>query len=126
MSRFTIRLVGAAACAVMAVIYFAIGLGALEVVDPTTQTDSLLPFGAAAGTLFVIGAVLLATTDRRVLWIVGAILQVGVAILYVAVGQSRTPPFEVWGITLRLIQVPLLAVLVYLAGKAPEGAAVRT
>ena len=120
MSRFTIRLVGAAAAAVMAVIYFAIGLGAIQVVDPTTQTDSLLPFGAAAGAMFVIGAVLLATTDRRLLWILGAVLQVGVAIMYVVVGQSRTPPFEVWGLTLRLIQVPLLAVLVYLAVRSPE------
>jgi hypothetical protein len=120
MSRHAIRLAGAAAAALMAVIYFGIGLGVLQVVDPTTQTESLLPFGAAAGGAFLLGTALLATTDRRPLWVLGAIFQVGVAVMYVVVGQQRTPPFEVWGVTLRLIQVPLLAVLVYLAVRPPE------
>jgi hypothetical protein len=126
MSRHAIRLVGAAAAAAMALIYVAIGLGVLQVVDPATQTESLLPFGAAAGGAFLLGAALLALTDRRSLWILGAIFQVGVAVMYVVVGQQRTPPFEIWGITLRIIQVPLFAVLVYLAVRPPERRAIET
>jgi hypothetical protein len=125
MSRHAIRLVGAAAAAVMALIYVAIGLGALQVVDPATQTESMLPFGVGAGAIFLVGAALLAFTDRRILWTLGAILQIAVAIMYVVVSQQRTPPFEIWGLTLRLIQIPLLAVLVYLAVKAPEARLVR-
>ncbi|HYL41493.1 MAG TPA: hypothetical protein VET90_09305 [Candidatus Binatus sp.] len=125
MTRPTIRYVGAAAASVMAVIYFCIGLGVLQVIDPASQTDSLLPFGAAAGAMFLLGAILLATTDRRALWVLGAVLQVAVAVMYVAVGQQRTPPFEIWGVTLRVIQVPLLAVLVYLAVRAPEARSTR-
>jgi hypothetical protein len=39
---------------------------------------------------------------------------------YFAVAPSRTPAFEVWGITLRIIQVPLFAALVLLALRTPE------
>ena len=125
MSRHAIRLGGAAASGLMALIYFGIGLGVLQVVDPATQTESLLPFGAAAGGAFLLGAALLSTTDRRPLWVLGAIFQVAVAIMYVVVSQQRTPPFEVWGITLRIIQVPLFAALLYLALKSPESRPVR-
>src|SRR5512135_2172442 len=125
MSRQAIRLGGAAAEGLMALIYFGIGLGILQVVDPATQTESLLPFGAAAGAAFLLGAALLSTTDRRPLWVLGAIFQVVVAIMYVLVSQQRTPPFEVWGITLRIIQVPLLAALLYLAVKPPEARSFR-
>lgn len=125
MSRHAIRLGGAAASGLMALIYFGIGLGVLQVVDPATQTESLLPFGAAAGGAFLLGAALLSTTDRRPLWVLGAIFQVAVAIMYVVVSQQRTPPFEVWGITLRIIQVPLFAALLYLALKSPEARSVR-
>ena len=119
MSRHAIRIAGAVAAAVMAVIYFGLGLGTLQVIDPATQKESLLPFGAAAGGAFLLGAALLVLADRRILWVLGAIFQVGVAIMYVVVGQQRTPPFEVWGITLRLIQVPLFIALVYLAVRRP-------
>jgi hypothetical protein len=125
MSRLTVRWIGAACAAAMAVIYFAIGSGVVQVVEPTDPPVDLLPFGALAGGAFLLGALLLATLDRRVLWILGAAFQIGVAIMYVVVSQQRTPPFEVWGITLRIIQIPLLAVLAYLALRAPLGAAVR-
>jgi peptidoglycan/LPS O-acetylase OafA/YrhL len=120
MSRHAIRIGGAVAATVMALIYFGIGLGALQVVDPATQRDSLLPFGALAGGAFLLGAVLLVLTDRQVLWILGALFQVFVAIMYVVVSQSRTPPFELWGVTLRVIQVPLFLALVVLALRRPE------
>lgn len=128
MSRRGIRLVGAAAATVMAGIYYLIGLGVLQVVDPGTTTGEapdMLVFGAGAGTLFLVGAILLATMDRRLLWVVGAVLQVFVATMYVVVSQQRAPAFELWGITLRVLQVPLFAALVYLALRSPEAPRVR-
>ena len=124
MERRTVRYVGAAAAAAMAAIYYLIGIGVLKVVDPgatTGDTPDMLVFGAGAGTMFLVGAILLFGTDRRLLWVGGAVLQVLVAAMYVAVSPSRTPQFELWGITLRLIQVPLFAALLYLAWHAPDG-----
>lgn len=115
MNRHTIRLVAAGLAAAMAVIYFLIGVGVLTVVDGQAGDPSMLGFGASAGALFLVGAILLFEFDRRWLWIAGALLQIFVAAMYVAVSPDRTPAFEVWGITLRVLQVPLFAALVYLA-----------
>ncbi len=118
MTRRTIRYGGAAIAIAMAAIYVLIGLNVLRVVDAQGGTD-LLGFGAAAAALFGTGAVLLLLLDRRPLWVIGAILQVLVAAMYVAVAPSREPSFEVWGITLRILQIPLFAALVYLALHVP-------
>ena len=115
MSRRTIRFVAAAFAGAMAAIYFLIGLGVLTVVEGQSTDASLLGFGAMAGSAFLLGAFLLLATDRRWLWILGALLQVFVVVGYVMVASDRTPAFEVWGITLRIIQIPLFAALVYLA-----------
>ncbi len=118
MTRRTSRYGGAAIAIAMAAIYVLIGLNVLRVVDAQGGTD-LLGFGAAAAALFGTGAVLLLLLDRRPLWVIGAILQVLVAAMYVAVAPSREPSFEVWGTTLRILQIPLFAALVYLALHVP-------
>jgi hypothetical protein len=115
MNRRTVRRAAAALAGAMAAIYFLIGLGVLTVVEGQSTDTSLLGFGAMAGSAFLLGAVLLLATDRRWLWILGALLQLFVVGGYVMVAADRTPAFEVWGITLRIIQVPLFAALVYLA-----------
>jgi hypothetical protein len=120
LSRRTIRYLAAAAAAAMAVIYYLIGLEILHVVDAPPEGMSLFWFGIPAGSAFLLGAVLLVAFDRRILWILGAVLQVLVALGYLAVAPDRTPAFEVWGITLRIIQVPLFAFLVYLALRSPR------
>ena len=121
MNRRTIRSAAAALAGAMAAIYFLIGLGVLTVVEGQSTDVSLLGFGAMAGSAFLLGAVLLLATDRRWLWILGALLQVFVVVGYVAVAADRTPAFEIWGITLRIIQVPLFAALVYLALRPTDG-----
>jgi hypothetical protein len=116
--RRQVRYLAAIAAGAMASIYFLIGLGVLQVVDPGSAADAgtdMFVFGALAGAAFLLGAVLLLAFDRRALWIVGAIFQVLVFVMYVVVSQQRTPAFEVWGIALRIVQVPLFAALVYLA-----------
>lgn len=121
--RHSIRLAAALLSAGMAGIYYLIGFGVLQVAD-LDPGESLLPFGLMAGSAFLLGTVLLVAFDRQVLWMLGAVLQVLVVAGYFAVAPDRTPHFEVWGIALRIIQLPLFAGLVYLAlGRAPGEAA---
>lgn len=119
-SRSTIRRVAAGIAGVMALIYFGIGLGVLDVGGSSGDTSFLIVFGAMAGGAFLLGAILLFWSDRRWLWILGVAFQVFVYVAYVNVSKQRTPPFEVWGITLRIIELPLLGALVYLAARSPR------
>jgi hypothetical protein len=114
-TRRTIRFVAAGLAATIALIYFLIGVGVLTVVTPVDGDQSMLVFGASAGTAFLLGAALLFAFDRRVLWILGAAVQLFVVWGYFAVAPDRAPSFEAWGISLRILQIPLLAALVYLA-----------
>ena len=125
MQRRTIRYGAAVVSATIAAIYFLIGLGVLTVVNPAADDPSMAVFGFSAGSAFLLGALLLVAFDRRVVWVLGAALQVLVVWGYFAVAPNRTPAFEVWGITLRIIQLPLFAALVYLSLRAP-GAARRS
>ncbi len=115
MSRQTIRYGAAAVAAIMAAIYFLIGLGVLNVGGTNSDRAFLWVFGALAGGAFLLGAVLLVAVDRRWVWVAGLLFQVFVYWAYVDVSKTRTPPFETWGITLRIIQLPLLIALGYLA-----------
>ena len=115
MSRRTIRYGAAAVAAIMAAVYVLIGLGVLNVGGSVSDRAFLWVFGALAGGAFLLGALLLVAVDRRWVWVAGLIFQVFVYWAYVDVSKSRTPPFETWGITLRIIQLPLLVALGYLA-----------
>lgn len=119
--RRTVRLVAAAAAAAMAIIYYLIGFGVLTVVRSVSGDMDLLVFGLMAGSAFLLGAVLLLAFDRRILWILGALLQLFVVWGYLAVAPDRTPAYEPWGIALRIIQIPLFAALVYLALRPGAG-----
>lgn len=121
--RRNIRYVAAALAATIALIYFLIGAGVITVVTPVAGDNSMVVFGASAGTAFLLGAALLFAFDRQMLWIVGAVLQLLVVWGYVAVAPDRTPSFEAWGISLRILQIPLIASLVYLA--LPSGRSLR-
>ena len=115
MSRRTIRYGAAAVAAIMAAVYVLIGLGVLNVGGSDSDRAFLWVFGALAGGAFLLGALLLVAVDRPWVWVAGLIFQVFVYWAYVDVSKSRTPPFETWGITLRIIQLPLLVALGYLA-----------
>lgn len=120
LTRTQVRYTGALAASAMAVIYFLIGLGVLDIGGTKSgETVDLAVFGFSAGLAFLVLALLLALTDRRWLWILATIFQLWVYLIYVSVSGSREPSFELWGITLRIIQVPLLGALVYLSWKAP-------
>jgi len=119
--RRTIRRVAAAASAATAALYFGIGLGVLTVVaEVSPAAPSMFDFGMPAGAAFLLGAVLLFAVDQRLLWLLGAILQVGVIVMYIAIAPQRTPSFEVWGILIKVLQATILAALVYLLLPGPD------
>ena len=96
-----------------AVIYYLIGLRVIEVIedDPSGQTA----FGLIAGTAFAVGALIIARFDRRSLWVLGSVGLALVIWMYFSIAGDRVPEYELWGILLRILQVPLLATLIYLA-----------
>jgi hypothetical protein len=112
--RWLLRRVAAGVCAGIAAVYALIGAGAVTVAEPVEGMD-MVTFGAGAAAIFVVGAVLLLTVERRPLWAGGAVLQVLMFAMYLAVSTERTPPFEAWGIGIRVAQVVLLGLLVTLA-----------
>jgi hypothetical protein len=102
----------------MALIYALIGLGVLGIGGTSSgESVDLLVFGAGAGSMFLVLSLLLLWTDRRWVWVVAAIVQAWIFVVYVMVSGTREPPFEVWGIVLRILQVPLFAITVILAWK---------
>jgi peptidoglycan/LPS O-acetylase OafA/YrhL len=119
-TRRTVRYAAAAIAATMAAIYYLIALDVLSVVEPAAGAPGMFEFGAMAGTAFLLGALLLGFFDRRILWVIGATFQALAFALYIGVAPAREPPFELWGLTLRVLQVALFAALVYLAVRAPD------
>jgi len=83
-----------------------------------------MAFATPAAIAYAIGAVLLLLPlmDRRILGVAGALLQMGVIIMYFSVAADREPSFEPWGIAIEVVQVLLLAALVALAVDEPERA----
>jgi hypothetical protein len=123
--RHAIRYGAAALSAGCALVYFLIGFGVIyPVEDVPADAPSLLFFGVPAGLAFALGAILLLATDRRWLWVLGAVFQVFVIVAYVAVAEKRDPPYEAWGILLKVAQAAILGALAYLAvqpATAPAG-----
>lgn len=120
LDRRQVRSIGALAAGAMAVLYVLIGLGVLGIGASTSgESVDVAMFGFSAGAAFLILALLLLWTDRRWLWALAAAAQVWVFLVYFMVSGTREPSFEVWGILLRIIQVPLFLALVSLAWKAP-------
>jgi uncharacterized protein len=123
MSRLSLRRLGALICVGIAGVYALIGL---EIVTVATAGDAevdIAVFGFGAAAIFLVGAVLLLTVDRKPVWVVGAALQVMVIAMYVAVGSDRTPSFEAWGLGLRVPQLVLLGILVTLVVRPAQVAA---
>lgn len=118
--RRTVRYLAAAASLATALLYFGIAAGVLVVVEESTaDAPSMFEFGASAGVAFVLGALLLLALDHRGLWLPGGLLQVGVIVMYIAVGPQRSPSFEVWGLLIKALQVAILVALAWLTIRPP-------
>lgn len=114
--RRHVRRVAAVLAAAVAVIYGLIAAQVVTVIDgsPGEVAQTQLVFGTSAAVAYLIGVVVLLRFDRPVLWLIGALLQLAVIAMYLNVASEREPAFEVWGITIRILQVLLLGALVYL------------
>ena len=124
--RRRVRLAAAGLAAATTAIYLLIGLEVLRVVDRTAaDAPPMLTFGAPAAAAFALGVILLLLTDHRLVWALGALLQVVVIVMYVVVAPNRTPPFELWGVMIKVLQALLLAALVYLAVTPTDAEAER-
>lgn len=123
-SRRLVRYLAAALSAACALVYFMIGFGIIEVVDAVPGDEPfLLFFGVSAGLAFWLGALLLVVVDRRWVWIAGAAVQVLGIVTYVQKAETRTPPFEVWGVLLKIAEALILGALAYLVLRpSPAGA----
>ena len=114
------RYLAVAAAAVAAGLYLLIGIGVLSVgTDSTGARPDLLPFGAMAGGTFAVAAVLLLLTRSRIVWLGVAVWSAIVIVAYVAFADLRTPPFEVWGLSVKAAQAVLLGAALFLAMRAP-------
>lgn len=114
MSRLSLRRLGALICAGIAGVYSLIGLEVVTVAEESDAGGDIAVFGVGAAAIFLVGAVLLLTVDRKPVWVVGAALQVMIIAMYFAVGGDRTPSFEAWGLGLRVPQLVLVGILVAL------------
>lgn len=110
--RPVIRRTAAGIAMLIALIYFMIGFQLVSVLEDTTDQTA---FGLIAGGAFVTGAALTLAFDRRLLWTLGAAVQIMIIYTYFNLADQRVPEFELWGVLIRVLQVVLTALLVYMA-----------
>jgi hypothetical protein len=108
--RRVIRYFAAVVSGLTAVMYFLIGFNVVSVLDANADQS----WGLLAGVAYAIGALLLLAFDRRIVWILGAFLQVFVIYTYFNLAGNRSPAYEVWGILIRIAQSMILIALAYL------------
>ena len=111
----TARRLAVASAWVSAGLYMLIGIGVLPVGESASGGDpGLLGFGALMAVVFAVAALLLMRFRSAILWVAVVVLQLMVLVGYAAFAGYRLPPFEPWGLIVKLDQVVLLAATVYL------------
>jgi hypothetical protein len=108
-----VRYFAAAMAAITAIFYFLIAAHVLQVVE--NMDGGITIFALVAGCGFLLGTVLLIAWKHRVVWILGALLQVITIAIYFKVGADRTPHFETWGLVMRAPQALIFFSLAYLS-----------
>jgi hypothetical protein len=104
--------------ALNAVIYGLIFAGALSV---GRADEGELGTLGVAGIVYLVLATVLWFVPRPLVWAAATAMQVMVIAMYVAIAPERDPSFEIWGITLRVLQVAMIVVLVTLLVRAARG-----
>ena len=115
-----LRVATAGLATAAAVVYLLIGFEVLQAVEVGPSDPSLLWFGLPAAAAFMFGAVVILVSERMLLWVAGAFFQVFTIFAYVGVAEERTPAYEFWGITLRVVQGLILVALVVLIARYPQ------
>ena len=110
------QLTATVAALATALLYLLIGLGVLNIGTSTQDTGNqdLLGFGVASGVVYVTVAALVYLIKRRVVWILTAVLDFLVIVMYFAVASVRQPPYEIWGLLIKALELVLLGALIYL------------
>jgi hypothetical protein len=112
---------------ISAALYALIGLGVLPVGESANGGDpGLFGFGAMMAAVFVVTALLLMRFRSTILWVAVAVLQLLVLVGYAALAGYRIPPFEPWGMLVKLDQAILLAATLYLIIRGRQHVAAPT
>jgi hypothetical protein len=107
--RPPLQRIATAVAALIALVYGLTYAGVLRISGASTEELGIL---GVAATVFVAQAVLLWWRRSRMLWAAVAALQVLMAWMYIAIAPERDPSYEVWGITIRVLSLGLLAAVV--------------
>jgi hypothetical protein len=101
-----------------AVLYGLIFAGVLSV---GRADEGELGILGVAGIVYLALAAGLWFLPRPLLWAAATLMQVLVIAMYVAIAPERDPSYEVWGLTLRVLQVAIIVTLVGLLVRAVRG-----
>jgi hypothetical protein len=116
-----VRGAAVALTAATAALYAVVGFAVVDI-SSKPENGPIVPL---AMTAFVFAAltVLLALRPRRISYLTGAALCAVAIVGYFVIAPSRDPSFEAWGLSIKALQVMLLAALAWLArrstGQAP-------
>lgn len=110
--------VAALLAAVNAVLYGLIASGVLFVGRAEQGELGIL---GAGGVVYLVLAGVLWFVPRPVVWVGATVIQVMAIAMYLAIAPERDPSFELWGISLRVLQVAMIAVLVTLLVRRLRG-----
>jgi hypothetical protein len=117
MTRY--RRLAIAAAVACAALYVLIGIGVLSVGESTQEaTTDLLGFGALMGAIYGLTAVAIWLLRSRVAMALIALFQLLPLIGYVAFASYREPPFELWGVLIKVCQIVVLVGVSTLAIRA--------
>lgn len=128
--RLSLRYSGGGMCALLAALYaaFAFVVRAAET-DAAVVTDTTWGAYLMVALSYLLGTVLLAMVDLRPLWVVGALVQIGLLAAFVVLGLGEggyqyavlaEVPLTAWAAPIITLQVVLLGLLTYLAA-TPTG-----
>ena len=115
-----VRRAAAGTAGIIAVLYVLTGTGWVAVT--AEQPPGVIPPLLVGAVAYALLAVLLILRAGRGPLIAGAVLQVPALLLYVAVAAERIPAFEVWGLTIKALQVALLAACLALIARTRSSA----
>lgn len=101
--------VAAGLAGMIAVLY---GLLFAGVLGLEGATDGELGILGVAAAVFAVLAGLLWWRASRLLLAAGAVLQVLLGWMYLAIAPDRDPAFEIWGVTIRVVSFVLLVALI--------------
>lgn len=118
----TARILAAGAAAVVAVQYGLIGFAIPPIgAAASGEAPDLLQFGLMAGATFAIASGLLLLTRSRAVPIGVAAWSALVIVAYVAFASLRVPQYELWGLSVKAVQLVVLGAALYLVVREPAG-----